>query len=356
MDRSHWPSRVLFIVTALIITASVLGHVLHVRADSNPSRGKLFVMIQGLNTRLQNSTPPAESFGAGNGITSYLSSAYPGAQFLMYSYNGDNADGSPSPYQCQDTFVTDAKADVLKLAKQVGDYLKDKTNMDVYLVSHSFGGLIAFGYLSYIFTQHITNGSIPRTTGDRIAGVVTLDAPLGGIPNNLFLAKLVMSYAYVNQCPRLQGNSMTTIDALFAIYKTGKLLPHGGNNSVTGVLFQTSVTNQIIAAESARQGIQILSIGNSRDYLFNPATCKLLLGQSLVGTENYLSTQWLSDKGNGSGIYGHYFTNGKSTCNQLTDLGVNHGFVFVDRNVQAALGQFVNNEPVTALPIPTPGM
>lgn len=353
MERSRWPSTVLFIVTMLIITTSLIGHVLYARADP---RGKLFVLIQGLDTSLQGNTPPTASFGTGNGIASYLSNAYPGAQFLLYSYNGDNGNGYPTPYQCQDTFASDTKADTFKLVQQLQDYLKDKTNMDVYLVSHSFGGLVAFGYLSYLYVQNILNGSIPGTTGDRIAGVVTLDAPLGGIPNDLFVAKWVMAYGYIRDCPMLLGNSMSTLDILFNIYNTGNLLPHGGTNSITGVLFQTNITNQAIATKAAQQGIQILTIGNQRDYLFDPAACKLFLGRSLIGTDNYLSTQWLSDQGNGSGIYGYYFTNGAPTCTQLTDLGINHGFAFVDRGVQAALGQFVDNQPVTALSIPAQGM
>jgi hypothetical protein len=313
----------------------------------------LFVLIQGINTSLQNNNPPTDSFGMRNGIAPYLSSAYPGAEFLMYSYNGDNGQGYPAPYQCQDTFTSGAKAAALKLAKQLGDYLKDKTNMDVYLITHSFGGVVAYGYLSYLLAQHTINGSIPGTTGDRIAGVVTLDTPLGGIPNDLYLEKTVLTPFYVSQCPKLRFQPLLALDDLFAIYKTSKLLPHGGYNSIAKVLFNTDITNETSAVEAAKQGIQALTIGNERDYLYNPAACKALLGHSLIGTYNYLSTQWLSDKGNGSGTYGHSFTDGTPTCGKLTDLGANHGIVLIEHSVQTALGQFINHEPLTALPVAT---
>jgi hypothetical protein len=316
----------------------------------------LFVLIQGINTSLQNNNPPIESFGTRNGIAPYLSSVYPGAQFLMYSYSGDNGNGYPAPYQCQDTVVNDVKADTLKLARQLGNYLKDKTNTDVYLIAHSFGGLVAYGYLSYLHVQHTVNSNIPGTTGDRLAGIVALDAPLGGVANDLYLAKIFTLYAYNKQCPALLGRPVPSVDELFALYNTNQLLPHGGYNSIAGVLFNTSITNDAIAAEAATQGIQTLSIGNTRDYFFNPNACKVILGRALVGTNNYLSTQWLSDKGNSSGIYGRYFTDGTPTCGNFADLGINHGFAFIERSVQIALGQFINNEPLTALPVATPDL
>jgi hypothetical protein len=274
----------------------------------------------------------------------------------MYSYNGDTGNGYPTPYQCQDTVVNDAKADTLKLARQLENYLKDKTNMDVYLVAHSFGGVVAYGYLSYLYLQHVVNGNIPGTTGDRLAGIVALDTPLGGIANDLYLAKIFTTYSYIRQCTVLLGRSMPSIDELFALYKTSKLLPHGGYNSIIGVLFNTTITNDAIAAQAATQGIQILSIGNTRDYFFNPAACKVLFGRTLIGTDNYLSTQWLSDRGNSSGVYGRYFTDGTPTCGRFADLGTNHGLVFIERSVQTALRQFTNNEPLTALPVATPDL
>jgi hypothetical protein len=308
------------------------------------------VLIQGINTSLQNNNPPTDSFGTTNGIAPYLRSVYPDAAFLMYSYNGDNGRGYPVPYACQDTFTSGAKVAALKLTKQLENYLKDKTNIDVYLITHSFGGVVAYGYLSYLLTQHIVNGSIPGTTGDRIAGVVTLDTPLGGIPNDLYLEKTLLTPFYMSQCPNLRFQSQLALNDLFAIYKTSKLLPHGGNNSIARVLFNTDGTNDFFASSAAKQEVQVLTIGNERDYLYNPAACKALLGHSLIGTYDYLSTQWVSDKGYESGVYGLSFTGGTPTCGKLTDLGANHGLVLIEPNVQTALGQFINRERLTALP------
>ncbi len=356
MTRFHWTSTVLFLLTVLIITGSLIANTLHVGATSAPARGKLFVLIQGIDTSLQNNNPPTDSFGMTNGIAPYLSRAYPGTQFLMYSYNGDNGNGYPTSYQCQDTFTSNAKAYALKLAKQLENYLKDKPNMDVYLVAHSFGGIVAYGYLSYLLIQHNVNGSIPGTTGDRIAGVVTLDSPLGGISNDLYLTRAVLSPFYLSQCPSLRGHRLLALDDLMAIYKTSTSLPHGGYNSVARMLFNADITNDASASQAAPQGMHVLTIGNQRDYLYDPAACKALLGHSLVGTKNYLSTQWVSDKGDGSGIYGHYFTDGTPTCGKLTDVGANHGLVLIEQSVQTALGQFINHEPVTALPVAFQGL
>jgi pimeloyl-ACP methyl ester carboxylesterase len=356
MTRFHWPSAFLFLLTVLIIIGSLIANTLHVGATSVPARGKLFVLIQGIDTSLQNNDPPTDSFGMTNGIAPYLSRTYPDTQFLMYSYNGDNGNGYPMPYQCQDTFTSHAQAYALKLAKQLQDYLKDKPDMDVYLVAHSFGGIVAYGYLSYLLIQHIVNGSIPGTTEDRIAGVVTLDSPLGGISNDLDLTRVVLSPYYASQCPGVRGHRMLALDDLMAIYKTSTSLPHGGYNSVAKVLFNTDITNDVSASQAAPQGMHVLTIGNQRDYLYDPAACKALLGRSLIGTKDYLSTQWVSDKGDGSGIYGHYFADGTPTCGKLTDVAVNHGLVLIEQSVQTALGQFVNQEPVTALPVAIPGL
>jgi len=199
----------------------------------------------------------------------------------------------------------------------------------------------------------MANGTIPGTTGDRLAGIVTLDTPLGGIPNDLYLARIFLIYSSTRECPALRGHAVPSIGDLFNLYKTGQALPHGGANSIAELLFKINKTNDAIAAYAATQGIQILSLGNTRDYLFDPVACKVLWGHALIGTNNYLDTQWLTDQGDSSGIYGRAFTDGIPTCNKLTDLGVNHGLVFIERSIQTALGQFMNNEPLTALPVAT---
>src|SRR5215469_16536525 len=130
MKRSYWPSKTLVTFTVLIVATSLLVNVLCVRAVSTPERSKLFVLIQGLDTSLQNNDPPTKTFGMTNGIASYLSSTYPDAQLLMYSYTGDDSNGYPTAYQCQDTITNDVKTDTLELAKQLGDYLQGKTNVD----------------------------------------------------------------------------------------------------------------------------------------------------------------------------------------------------------------------------------
>ncbi len=83
MKRSRWPSNVLLILTVLILTTALFVHILHARATSTAPRSKLFVLIQGINTSLQNNNPPIDSFGMSNGIAPYLRNVYPGAEFLI---------------------------------------------------------------------------------------------------------------------------------------------------------------------------------------------------------------------------------------------------------------------------------
>jgi pimeloyl-ACP methyl ester carboxylesterase len=348
MRRSTWAT-LTCICTILAMIAPLLGKTSFAQADIVPQRSKLFVFIQGFDTSLQNNDPPADTFGKANGIASYLSATYPGSAFLMYSYNGDTSDGDPLPYECQDTFTNGTTRDVLQLGKQLQDYLKEKQDTDVYLIAHSFGGLVAYGYLSYLMIQHIENGSIPGTIGDKVAGVVTLDSPLGGVPDVLHLSRKLLPYVYTSWCPRLIGRSTPAIDDLFKIYAEDTVSPYGGRNSIARVIFDTNRTNQDIAATASAQAIHTLTIGNTDDYIYDPAACKLLLGISIPLKDEYLSTQWVSDQGDSSGIYGRSFQDGQATCNNLTDLGINHGLVFSEQGIQTALGQFVDDQPLTAL-------
>jgi hypothetical protein len=85
-----------------------------VRADASGQPDKLFFFIQGVDTRLsasdaQSGTISAEAtFGIPNGPYLFLKDTYPTANFLMYSYNGDDGTGKPTPYECQDTLADKA--------------------------------------------------------------------------------------------------------------------------------------------------------------------------------------------------------------------------------------------------------
>ena len=346
------PLKTISLLIALAVLVLLSSISVHLYAASATPRAKLFVFIQGFNTALQDNTPPSKTFGKDGGISAYLRKTYPSAQFLMYSYDGDSSNGSPAPYSCRDTFTKSATADVLTLTKQLADYLKGKTNTDVYLVSHSFGSLVGYGYLSSLVIQHASGGIIPGTTGDRLAGLVTLDAPLGGIPNELYLTKPLLPAVYTTLCPSLIAHSTPAIDELLALFKTGTASPYGAQSSLPHILFNVNMTNEAVADAAAAQGIHVLTIGNVHDYLYDPAACKVLLGLlSIPHTDNYLSTQWVTDRGSGSGVYARTFAQSPQACNNITDITHNHGVAFTDPSVQTTLGQFIDNRPLTTLPV-----
>jgi pimeloyl-ACP methyl ester carboxylesterase len=271
----------------------------------------------------------------------------------MFSYNGDNGEGIPIAYDCQDTTADKAvgyassntlKAYATRLNIQLQHYLAGKPATDVYLVSHSLGGTIAFSYLAYLKSLNALDTSITGTTS-RVKGVITLDSPIGGIAGGLAYDK--EAFAVFAQsgapCPSLQKHHITlsTAKQVNDIFQQARP-PIGGTNSVMSVVFGSSITNQSLAEEAARDGMQILTVGNAHDFLFEPGVCN-------SSYENYLSSQWLADEGNTSGVYGRTFASGDATCTSLSQLDQNHILVLTDDNAHQAIEQLVDGRPVTTL-------
>lgn len=320
---------------------------------------KLFLFIQGVDTSLpasdaRNGTISAlETFGVSHGLYPFLKATYPQASFLMFSYNGDNGKGIPVAYDCQDTVADKAVGYIpsntlntyaIRLHTQLQHYLAGKPATDVYLVSHSLGGVIPFGYLAYLKSLNALDASIAGTSS-RVKGVITLDATVGGTAGGLaYTAAAFITFAQAGYpCTFLQKHHIfpSTAQLVSDIFQQDRS-PIGGTNSVMRVVFGRSITNQHLAEEAARDGIQVLTVGNVRDFLFEPAVCH-------SPYENYLSSQWLADRGNTSGVYGRTFASGDATCSSLSHLDQNHGLSVTDGHVHQAIEQLVDCRPVTEL-------
>ncbi|HEX3641851.1 MAG TPA: hypothetical protein VHV10_11220 [Ktedonobacteraceae bacterium] len=328
-------------------------------ADAPVQHSKLFLFIQGVDTSLPASDArdgiisAQETFGIPNGLYPFLKATYPQASFLMFSYNGDNGEGIPTAYDCQDSTADKAigyapsntlKTYSIRLNTQLQHYLAGKPATDVYLVSHSLGGTVAFSYLAYLKSLNALDTSIAGTTS-RVKGVITLDSLIGGIAGGLAYAKeaLAVFAQSGSPCPSLQKHHITLSTAMqvSAIFQQARP-PIGGTNSVMSVVFGPSITNQSLAEEAARDGMQILTVGNVYDFIFEPGACN-------SSYENFLSSQWLADEGNTSGVYGRTFASGDTTCTSLSQLDQNHSLVLTDDNTHQAIEQLVDGRPVTAL-------
>jgi pimeloyl-ACP methyl ester carboxylesterase len=213
------------------------------------------------------------------------------------------------------------------LDTQLQNYLAGKPATDVYLIAHSQGGIVAFSYLAYLKSYDALGEPIPGTTS-RVKGVITLDSPIGGIGGGVSYAQQILDvFAHAGfPCPALEEQDITLSSAKQVAEIHQSTRPAiGGRNSVMRVVFDQSISNQRLAEEAARHGLQILTVGNERDYLFGPEACN-------VPVEDFLSSQWLADEGMTSGVYGRVFAGGVKTCTDRFQLGMNHRIVLTNDN------------------------
>jgi pimeloyl-ACP methyl ester carboxylesterase len=346
----------LLLVSLLFLPTVAFAQNVPNQAQAPVQRGKLFLFIQGVDTSLSANDAQKgiisarETFGAPDGPYPFLKRTYPTASFLLFSYNGDNGAGKPKAYECQDTIADKAngyapsnvlKTYAIRLNTQLQHYLAGKPATDVYLVSHSLGGIVAFSYLAYLKSLYALDASIPGTMS-RIKGVITLDSPIGGVAGGIPYAKEILaSFARSGYpCPFLQKYHITLSVAKqgTAIYQNAHP-PIGGTNSIMRVVFGQNIDNQSLAEEAATSGMQILTVGNERDFLFGPRACNPRF-------ISFLSSQWIADKGNTSGVYGRAIVGGAATCIRLDQ---SHDIVLKDNHVHQAIEQLVDVRPITAL-------
>jgi pimeloyl-ACP methyl ester carboxylesterase len=309
-------------------------------ADASGQPDKLFFFIQGVDTRLsasdaQSGTISAEAtFGIPNGPYLFLKDTYPTAE--CQDTLADKAIGY-APSNVLRTFAT-------RLDTQLQNYLAGKPATDVYLIAHSQGGVVSFSYLAYLKSRDALGEPIPGTDST-VKGVITLDSPIGGIGGGLSYAQQILDvFAHAGfSCPALEEQDITLSSAkqVAKIYQSTRPAI-GGRNSVMRVVFDQSISNQRLAEEAARHGLQILTVGNERDYLFGPEACN-------VPVEDFLSSQWLADEGKTSGVYGRVFAGGVKTCTDRFQLGMNHSVVLTKDEVHQAIEQLVDGRPVTPL-------
>jgi hypothetical protein len=142
----------------------------------------------------------ADAFFGPHALVPVLEAAgWPRGVFQDFSYNG-GATGREgqwvaTPYGCGDTVKDVPGADIPELREEISGYARRHPHLDVYLVGHSQGGFIAMSYLASLYP-----GGSPRSIAGAsdawLAGVITLDSPIGGLPAPLATvgAQLLLTY------------------------------------------------------------------------------------------------------------------------------------------------------------------
>ena len=123
-------------------------------------------------------------------------------------------------------------------------------------------------------------------------------------------------------------------------------VPFGGKDSLMRVVSGGDYTNQRIAQAAVRNHIDVLAIGNLRDYTYNFNVCPRY---DRTPDSRFLSTQWVTDQGNDSRLYARIVAEGKLTCPDIGQVGINHAAAFLSPAVQTALVEWSQGKTPASL-------
>jgi hypothetical protein len=328
--------RVVAIAVGLLISVSGLGALPPGAAAASPD---YVILIDGLCSSLPAGTTLPPQFTTPGGLVDRLVAAGRAPDSIVaYSYRGGSlvAGGlwQPAPYECADSRDQSLVQDVDVLDTQLASLLAIHPGAAFHLVGFSLGGLVAFAEVARLTT--VDGWTLPN--GGRIATVVTLDSPLGGLPFVNELCGLAPDVCGGRPIPA-PNSSLFDMSAVWA---TGTGRPAGADRSVETLFPAPSarvdapMRNQALALAAAGEpGVRFLSIGNVRDWLYAP------LGPN-AGTYAFLDTQWLTSGAGGSGVYARAIDSGPAACKAASgDLAAsyacNHGLVLTDAAVGAAV-------------------
>ena len=342
-----------------IIVLALLFLTLSPASAFTASRSKLFVFVQGIHSSL---TPQQAAAQGGDGTdTSFFDNGHLGtylqtqgflnARYLQYSYAplGSTNTGQPKPYTCQDTYSYPLATHIISLSQQIHSAVQNNPNTDVYIIAHSMGGIIAFGYLASLL-EHVGNAVPLPQNGSMLKAVVTLDSPLGGVTTNLDYRKLIFLRSL--SCERLDALNTIAVSQMQALFQTATSSTAQGATAsiVKAILNGGYLSNQKVANDAKRAMITVLTIGNTYDLLWRPSVCNQQLKTNM---QDFSSTQWLQDEGDRSQVYSRMFISGFTNCFiGLLNYG-NHDDVLGTLAVGQAIIQIVNGStPSTLLPAP----
>lgn len=289
-------------------------------------------------------------------VQTKLAGAYPASNFQVFMYpcisgvSGCTASSYPGVASCtallqQDVSAMDAQ---IKAAAST-------PNSDIYVLGDSLGGVVDLGYVGLTDVhgwQALANGS-------KLRGIMTFDAPIGGIPNkDIGLMNLVFSWQCYYNLPRQIKPLQQLVELSYQYLSPNQGSMIGAYAQLTKLLFPnatgaSNTDNQQLAVAAAGHGTRVMSIGNVQDYGFIPAYC----GKGYI---NFTASQFLLDQP-ARHTYSRYISVGQpipftrqplplANCATAIFNEVNHGVVLQDNRVLAAVVAFVQGQTPSQLP------
>ena len=347
-----------------------------------PTKKNLVILLQGIDSSFPTTDPNLAQVGITlKGLPSFTPAT---TQFVNYSYSGsDPKTGAPLPYACTSTFTNTILRDILRLNDQIKRAAAHFGSTNIYLVGHSLGGVVAFGYMA-LLEEHVNGVTLPA--GAKLKAVVTLDSPIGGVAGAAYIlfSKVVATTPLgIPGYPCAGLNLLTsfrTFDDLVRIYDSPTTNggttpssdpgadPQGAKASIFAIAGVTNPTpnlpflpsNDFVAGLAHSDlGTAILTIGDTRDFLWNPnapsceavyAGVSSLLAAIALTIPDFRGTQFLEDQGDNSGHFGRSFDS-NNPCILAFANTFNHLDVLKVANVQKGLRHFFATLGQTPTPL-----
>lgn len=331
---------------ATVTGATVTGARVEATAwlDAPGTRPSVVILIAGLCSSLTSDSLPA-AFEGSNGLATRLrAEGWTADEILAFSYRGGTVDvagrWTPEPYACEDTRQRTIAEDAATLDRQIRGILERRPGTDVHVVGYSLGGVVAVAYLALLEST----GAWTLPGDGRLASVVSLDSPLGGLP----FVEAACGIAG-DVCAAVEpGPAPPSLVDLSTVWSTGTGRPAGADRSL-GRLFGRSLSNQSLAALAAEShDVAVLTVGNVRDWVYAPIGL-------FRGFVNFVDTQWVRSGAAGSGLYARAIDSGPATCpdDDPTGAACNHGHVLIDPAVHDGIvAAFAGRTPAAASSCP----
>ena len=301
------------------------------RANGFTYRGVAMIMIRGLGSSYSpGQNDPFTAGSAGGLALTLVRNGMPAAAVLQFSYKGGSAPGgvwTPNAYACQDTYGPIAVAPtgspdppVVALDKMIRTYADSHRDVDVYLVGHSQGGVVAMAYAASVYAAYLRHsGDSPSairgaTTANevRLAGVITLDSPIGGVAGGGIDLQHLLCDAATGGNPL--ASSVLDFKKLW-VTTVGQGTPLGGVAQTGKALLSDPSLGSNDTMTRAMQGDPeapvFLTIGNTLDYAWVT---------SLPPSPDPLTTQWLTNALPSNKVYAGAITDSLSGTAWFADV------------------------------------
>lgn len=314
------------------------------RTSAPGGRPSVVILIGGLCSSLEPGSLPAAFEGPGGLAARLRTEGWTADEILAFSYRGGAADAAgrwtPEPYDCEDTRQRTIAEDAATLDAQLRGILERRPGTDVHVVGYSLGGVVAMAYLALL--ENRDTWSLPG--GGRLASVVSLGSPLGGLP----FVEAACGIAGDVCAAASPGPPPPSLIDLGTVWGTGTGRPSGSDRSIAS-LFGRSLANQSLVRVAAEtRGVAVLTIGNVRDWVYAPIGL-------LRPVVNFVDTQWVRSGAAGSGLYARVIDSGPTTCpgSEPDDAACNHERVLTDPAVMDGIvAAFSGRTPAAATTCP----